>query len=91
MTRRGWSDLGFREVAEDTSSMCIVIGSNNFRSMLPADSVPMLSVAAPLLAALRLPGSAHRRVSERAIGSGQMSMPHQDFRGRRNLKEPAIV
>jgi hypothetical protein len=55
-----------------------------------ADSVPMLSVAAPLLAALRLPGSAHRRVSERAIGSGQMSMPHQDFRGRRNLKEPAI-
>jgi predicted nucleotidyltransferase len=22
MTRRGWSDLGFREVAEDTSSMC---------------------------------------------------------------------
>jgi hypothetical protein len=55
------------------------------------DSVPMLSVAAPLSAALRLPGSAHRRVSERAIGSGQMSMPHQDFRGRRNLKEPAIV
>jgi hypothetical protein len=56
-----------------------------------ADSVPMLSVAAPLSAALRLPGSAHWRVSERAIGSGQMSMPHQDFRGRRNLKEPAIV
>ncbi len=23
MTRCGWSDLGFREVAEDTSSMCI--------------------------------------------------------------------
>ena len=23
MTRRGWSDLGFGEVAEDTSSMCI--------------------------------------------------------------------
>jgi len=23
MTRRGWSDLGFREVAEDTNSMCI--------------------------------------------------------------------
>jgi predicted nucleotidyltransferase len=22
MTRRGWSDLGFRDVAEDTSSMC---------------------------------------------------------------------
>jgi hypothetical protein len=57
---------------------------------LIADSVPMLSVAAPLSAALRLPGSAHRRVSERAIGSGQMRMPHQDFRGRRNLKEPTI-
>ena len=23
MTRRGWSDLGFREVTEDMSSMCI--------------------------------------------------------------------
>jgi hypothetical protein len=57
----------------------------------PSDSVPMLSVAAPLSAALRLPRSAHRRVSERAMGSGQMSMPHQDFRGRRNLKEPAII
>jgi hypothetical protein len=41
-----------------------------------ADYVPMLSVAVPLLAALRLPGSAHRWVSERTIGSRQMSMPH---------------
>ena len=56
-----------------------------------ADSVPMLSVAVPLSGALRLPGSAHRRVSEQATGSGQMSMPDQDFRGRRNLKEPAIA
>jgi hypothetical protein len=34
-----------------------------------ADSVPVLSAAVPLLAALRLPGSAHRWVSERTIGS----------------------
>jgi hypothetical protein len=61
------------------------------RQLRIAESVPMLSVAAPLSAALRLPGAAHRRVSERVIGSGQMSMPHQDFRGRRNVKEPAIV
>ncbi len=55
-----------------------------------ADSVPMLSVAVPLLAALGLPGSAHRRVSERTIGSRQMSMPHTGVReGRPNLKEPA--
>jgi hypothetical protein len=56
-----------------------------------ADSVPTLSIAVPLSAALRLPGSAHRRVSERSIGSGQMSVPHQDFRGRPKRREPTIV
>jgi hypothetical protein len=38
---------------------------------IPADSVPMLSVAIPLLAALRLLGSAHRRFRGCPVVSGQ--------------------
>src|SRR5207248_7435537 len=56
-----------------------------------ADSAPMLSVAVLLLAALRLPGSAQRRVNGGANRLAADDHAAARVHGRPNLKEPVIT